>query len=57
LTNRRRIYVFNKIDLAKDIDKKLLQQEYEQFSPVFISATKKEGLEDLAHTIVQQLSA
>lgn len=56
LTNRKRIYVFNKIDLAKDMDKKLLQEEYEQFSPVFISAAKKEGLERLAAIVSSQLA-
>lgn len=57
LTNRKRIYVFNKMDLAGNIDKKLLQQEYEKFSPVFISATKKEGLEKLSARVSQQVSA
>jgi len=57
LTNRKRIYVFNKMDMAQDLDPTLLTEAYEQFSPVFISATKKEGIDDLATTISQQLTA
>lgn len=56
LTNRKRIYVFNKMDMAKDIDQKTLSEKYEQFTPVFLSATKKEGVEQLAKTVSSQLA-
>lgn len=51
LTNRKRIYVFNKMDQAKDIDREETARQYEQFSPVFTSATKKEGLAELSMTV------
>lgn len=57
LTNRKRVYVFNKTDLIKGLDKKKWEQQYEQFSPIFLSATKKEGLENLSSTIALQLSS
>ncbi len=57
LTNRKRIYVFNKVDMVKDLDKKAIEQQYEQFTPLFISTLNKEGLEHLASTVSQQLSA
>jgi GTP-binding protein HflX len=57
LINRKRIYVFNKIDQVNSIDKSQLQKEYSQFTPVFISVTKQQGLGDLSLAIAHQLAA
>lgn len=57
LINRKRIYVFNKIDQAQDIDKSMLEEKYEQFTPIFTSAVKKEGIEILSSIVASQLSS
>jgi GTP-binding protein HflX len=56
LTNRKRIYVFNKIDRAKDIDRKAVEEKYEQFTPVFISVKEKQGIDNLAKAVVENLT-
>ena len=38
------VYVFNKIDIAQDINKEALLEKYRNFSPIFISARKEEGV-------------
>lgn len=55
LINRKRIYVFNKVDKTT-IDRAELAEKFAQFSPVFISVTKQEGLEDLSSAIHTQLT-
>lgn len=56
--NKRKIYVFNKIDLLKDKYRlKEMKSTYKKFTPVFISALKKENLEELKtkiKTLLQQ---
>jgi GTP-binding protein HflX len=56
LTDRNRIYVFNKIDQAKNIDMNMLRKKYEQFKPVFISVKEKKGIEDLANIASESLT-
>lgn len=48
------INVFNKIDLVDDIEK--YAKEYEALNPLFISALKKIGIENLLETINLKLS-
>lgn len=45
------IFVFNKMDLAKKISKKRLRWEFKSEKPVFVSALKKMGLEELKKKI------
>ena len=46
-----KIYVFNKIDCAKRFGKTAIKKKYAAFKPVFVSAQKGIGLEDLKKTI------
>lgn len=50
------IYVFNKIDAAPDVDKQKLLDRYTAHFPLFISAKKGTGMEDLKTTIGARLS-
>lgn len=50
-----KIYVFNKIDATKRLGKTKLIKEYKSFTPVFVSALKREGLEELKVMIGKQL--
>jgi len=49
------IYVFNKIDIAKDINKEALVEKYKNFSPIFISVKKKEGILAVKNCIKSKL--
>ncbi len=42
-----KIYAFNKIDLMKRVPTKTLEKKYKAFSPVFVSAGTKAGLDTL----------
>lgn len=42
-----KIYVFNKIDLVPNFSGENILKKWAEFSPVFISVNKKDGLEDL----------
>jgi GTP-binding protein HflX len=53
--NRKRVYIFNKLDKIAQLDKKVLQEKYNQFSPVFTSAPTGEGLDELSTTIASLL--
>ncbi|MSR85132.1 GTPase HflX [Candidatus Uhrbacteria bacterium] len=46
-----KMYVFNKIDAIKRFGKTKLQKDYKEFSPVFVSAVKKIGLDELKEKI------
>lgn len=46
-----RIYVFNKIDTAKKLNRRALTKEYADYTPVFISAITGQGLEDLVSAL------
>lgn len=50
------IYVFNKID-AVDLSKKALAEKYREFSPIFISAKKDFGIEEVKEAIAERLFA
>ena len=55
VSSKSKIYVFNKIDLNKNINKEEISDHYNIFSPVFVSAEKKEGLKDLVSKIENHL--
>ncbi|MFA5935563.1 MAG: GTPase HflX [Patescibacteria group bacterium] len=52
-----KIYVFNKIDTIKKIDRKSLLEKYADKTPVFVSALTGKGLEDLKDAIEQRVRA
>lgn len=54
--DKQKIYVFNKIDLNKSFDKDEIIKNYKDFSPVFVSAERKEGLKNLIEKIENQLT-
>lgn len=43
----RRIYVFNKIDTVKRLPRASLEKRYKKYTPVFVSAERGDGLEEL----------
>lgn len=45
------IYVFNKIDVVPEINKKDLAEKYKKFSPIFISVKKEEGIAEIKEYI------
>lgn len=47
IENKNQIYVFNKIDIAKNLDTTMLTNEYNKFHPQFISAKTGSGIENL----------
>lgn len=51
----RIIYVFNKVDKTKELDKKFLVEQYEQHSPLFISVKSRTGLSEIQTIIAQRL--
>ena len=55
--NKKRIYVFNKIDTLENIEetKYTLVQNYQQYDPVFISVHNKQNIEDLVQVISQSV--
>ncbi len=56
LANRKKIFVFNKFDLASPFAQNIIKEQYQKFSPVFVSAEKKLGLQELKEEIKKQLS-
>lgn len=52
-----KIYAFNKTDCLKRVPEKTLSKTYKEFTPVFVSAAKKTGLESLSKTIAARLFA
>ncbi len=50
-SNDRTLYIFNKIDLAKDIQKQAILEKYAEFSPIFISTKTGEGVSLIYSTI------
>lgn len=46
-----RIYVFNKIDVCRAADIPVFENKFKEFSPVFVSALKRENLEGLRNAI------
>lgn len=51
-----RILVFNKIDLRPQLQPKIERDEFQQIRRVFISATKNEGMRELATAISEMLT-
>ena len=54
--NKPKIYVFNKMDLNQNADKEKINDHFNGFSPVFVSASKKNNLEELVGKVEQSLS-
>ena len=53
---KHKIYIFNKIDLAKNLDTKEISDHFHGFSPIFVSAETKEGLNNLIEKLESELS-
>jgi GTP-binding protein HflX len=53
--NQKRINVFNKIDWLSDERISQIKEEYSDFDPIFISAWKNIGIEELKEKIVKSL--
>jgi GTP-binding protein HflX len=53
--DKKKIYVFNKIDLPHTISEHELSERFTEFTPTFISADKKQNLDDLIHRIQTQV--
>lgn len=51
----RIIYVFNKIDQAKDLNRKRLSVTYSNHDPLFVSSTTGEGIEEIKKAISDNL--
>ena len=51
VSNKPKIYVFNKVDLAPEIDTKKISNHFSDFSPVFVSAETKTGIADLIQKV------
>ncbi|HUQ85888.1 MAG TPA: GTPase HflX [Candidatus Limnocylindrales bacterium] len=49
------IYIFNKIDLKENINKQELYENYQDFSPIFISVENEEGIEEIKTRIYKSL--
>lgn len=52
---KTQIFLFNKIDRAKNVDKVLLKDEYFEYEPIFISVTSGEGIEEVKKKIAELL--
>lgn len=50
------IYVFNKIDLAENIDKKRFLDVYKEYSPIFISTKTNNGVLEIKDIIANRLN-
>ena len=55
LGDRPQIFVFNKYDLPSPFAKFEIERQYQAFSPVFASAERKVGLDELKQVIKQKL--
>lgn len=50
------IYVFNKVDLAKNLDQEALREKYNAFAPVFISVKNQLGTEGVFQSITDVIN-
>ena len=57
LQNKKIIYVFNKTDQAKDLNKEEIINRYTRFQPQFISVKKEQGIEELKKVISENITA
>lgn len=55
VSNKLKIYVFNKIDTNGEINKEKMRDHFKGFSPVFVSAKDKTGLDELTAIIEEHL--
>lgn len=55
IENKKRIYIFNKIDVNPGINRTELLEKYEQYDPQLISVRKNIGIEKLINTIEKNL--
>ena len=55
VSNKPKIYVFNKIDLSNNINEPELTDHFNGFSPLFVSSETKEGLADLVSKVEDML--
>lgn len=55
LEKKKIIYVFNKIDQAKEVDREEIMKRYSHFQPQFISVKSGEGIEQLKQEISKSL--
>lgn len=55
LGDRQQIFVFNKYDLPSPFAQKEIERLYKEFSPVFVSAEQKLGLDELKKAIKEKL--
>jgi len=55
VSKKDKMYVFNKTDALTSFDKEELEDNFKGFSPIFISAHKKEGLNELIKKIENHL--
>jgi len=56
IADKKRIYVFNKIDKCPNLDKKQLIKKYSVYNPQFISTITGHGLEDMLSQIEKTLT-
>src|SRR3989338_9033375 len=56
VSDKPKIYVFNKIDLACGLDVKNISNHFSDFSPVFVSCQEKKGLEELINKVEEKLA-
>lgn len=50
------IYIFNKTDVASNLNKDELAEKYQLFSPIFISVKKEEGITEVKRLIAERVS-
>jgi GTP-binding protein HflX len=49
------VYIFNKTDVVPDLNKADLLEKYRNFSPLFISVKKEEGITDVKECLAKNL--
>jgi len=54
--SQKKLYVFNKIDLIDDEKLASLRRRFADLAPIFISADKAQGLQELREMIVKVVS-
>ena len=57
ILNKPKIYVFNKTDIASEVNLKEVSKKYNDFSPVFVSAQNKDGIRELVLKVETVLSS
>ncbi len=57
VSNKPKIYIFNKVDLAPEIDPKKVANHFNDFSPVFVSAETKNGIDGLIQKVEKVITS